>query len=129
MLKGIGKTVITVVAKEDKNYKAAQIKITLTVNPRKPDIYYIDPKSSGKARVYWNISEKSGGYQIRYSLKKNMKGAKIRKISGGNKDRVLLKGLKKGKTYYVQARAYKKADGKTYYSGWSGKKSVKIKKK
>ncbi len=67
------------------------------------------------------------GYEIRYSLKKNMKSAKKVTIKKAKTLKVTLKKLKK-KTYYVQARAYKTVDGKKYYSGWSGKKSVKIKK-
>ena len=39
-----------------------------------------------------------------------------------------IKKLKKKKTYYVRIRTYKKVSGKTYYSGWSSVKKVKIKK-
>ena len=67
------------------------------------------------------------GYEIRYSLKKNMKSAKKVTIKKAATLKATIKGLKK-KTYYVQARAYKTADGKKQYSGWSAKKSVKIKK-
>lgn len=67
------------------------------------------------------------GYEIRYSLKKNMKSSKKATIKKAKTLKVTLKKLKK-KTYYVQARAYKTVDGKKYYSGWSSKKSVKIKK-
>ena len=35
---------------------------------------------------------------------------------------------KGGKKYYVQVRTYKKAAGKTYYSGWSKAKTVRAKK-
>lgn len=38
-----------------------------------------------------------------------------------------VKKLKKGKTYRVRTRSYKKIDGKKYYSGWSKMKSVKVK--
>ena len=69
----------------------------------------------------------ANGYEIRYSLKKNMKSAKKVTIKKASTLKVTLKKLKK-KTYYVQARAYKTVDGKKYYSGWSSKKSVKIKK-
>jgi len=36
--------------------------------------------------------------------------------------------LKKGKTYYVKVRAYRKMNGKTYYGSYSSVKKVKIKK-
>ena len=70
----------------------------------------------------------ANGYEIRYSLKKNMKSAKKVTIKNAKTLKVTLKKLKKKKTYYVQARAYKTVDGKKHYSGWSSKKSVKIKK-
>ena len=38
-----------------------------------------------------------------------------------------LTGLKRGKTYYVRIRAWKKVGGTTYYSAWSGVKSAKVK--
>ena len=69
----------------------------------------------------------ANGYEIRYSLKKTMKSSKKVTIKNAKTLKVTLKKLKK-KTYYVQARAYKTVDGKKYYSGWSSKKSVKIKK-
>ena len=68
------------------------------------------------------------GYQIRYSLKKNMAGAKLRTVKGCAKGSVTVKKLKAKKTYYIQVRTYMKTGGKTYYSPWSAKKSVKTKK-
>ncbi|MEY8460047.1 fibronectin type III domain-containing protein [Eggerthellaceae bacterium 24-137] len=72
------------------------------------------------------------GYQVRYSLKKSMKGAKTKTVkatsSAGKKCTLKVSKLKGGKKYYVQVRTYKKAGGKTYYSGWSKAKAVKTKK-
>ena len=36
--------------------------------------------------------------------------------------------LKKGKTYYVRVRAYKKLSGKKIYGKWSKIKKIKIRK-
>ena len=36
--------------------------------------------------------------------------------------------LAKNKKYYVRVRTYKVVSGKTYYSSWSGAKTVTIKK-
>ncbi len=69
----------------------------------------------------------ASGYEIRYSLKKNMKAAKKVTLKKASALKATIKGLKK-KTYYVQARAYKTVDGKKTYSAWSSKKSVKVKK-
>ncbi|MDE6636189.1 MAG: hypothetical protein K2K09_06240, partial [Lachnospiraceae bacterium] len=49
------------------------------------------------------------GYVIRYSTKQNMKSAKKAKITNAKTIKKTIKGLKKGKTYYVQARSYVKS--------------------
>lgn len=66
----------------------------------------------------------TSGYQVRYSTKKNMKGAKNITISKTTKSAVTLSKLKVSKRYYLQIRTYKKVSGKKYYSTWS-KKYVK----
>ena len=88
-----------------------------------------------KAVVKW--AKKSGitGYQVRYSInknmKKNVKTVTINKQTTGN---ITVKKLEKKKTYYFQVRTFtkvkNKATGKTttVYGKWSGKKEVKIKK-
>ena len=84
--------------------------------------------SAGKVKLKWKKVSKVNGYQIRYATKSSMKSAKTKKISGAGKTGITLKGLKKGKKYYFQLRAYKKSGSKTYYSKWSGKVSKKVKK-
>ena len=97
--------------------------------------YYVKaPKTvAGKKSftVKWGKQSKANlkkfnGYQIRYSTKKSMakskmvkagKTAKLKKVSG-------LKGKTK---YFVQVRTYTKKSGKTFYSKWSAKKTVKTK--
>lgn len=80
--------------------------------------------------VKWKKTTGSG-YQIQYSTKKSMKKAKTVKAKGTKTVSKKIKGLKKGKKYYVRVRAYKtmkNKSGKTiyYYGGWSSKKAVKI---
>ena len=60
------------------------------------------------------------GYQVRYATNASMKNAVT--ISGS---KVSVANLKKGKTYYVQARAYKKGAKKTY-GAWSDKVKKKL---
>lgn len=67
------------------------------------------------------------GYVIRYSLKKSMTSAEKATIKDQAKLSRTISGLKAGKVYYVQVRAYKIVDGKKYYSKWSGKKKVTVK--
>ena len=69
-----------------------------------------------------NISD---GFEVQYSTKKNFASRKsVKKAS----NTVNIKKLKKGKTYYVRARVYKKYKGKIYYGKWSDKKKIKISK-
>ena len=64
-------------------------------------------------------------YQVQYSLKKNMKNAKLKKNI--KKNSLTLKKLKSNKKYYVRVRAYKEINGKTYIGKWSKVVSKTIK--
>jgi len=75
-------------------------------------------------RASWSKQDEADGYQIRYSTKKNMKKAKIKKV-GAAKEKVKIKKLKKRKTYYVQIRAFKTINGKNYYGKWSKKAKIR----
>lgn len=102
---------------------------TATVALKKPSIKKLKNVKGGKCKIY--IKKKiagADGYQIRYSRNKNMKSAKRSKLSKNSILSKTIKGLKKGKTYYVQVRSFKKVNGKLYYSDWSIKKSVRIRK-
>lgn len=67
------------------------------------------------------------GYQIRYSTKKSMKGAKTVTVKGAAKGAKTIKKLKSKTKYYVQVRSFAKVNGKMYTSSWSKKKAVKTK--
>ena len=111
------------------NKKAAKAKAVTT------KITSVKNVKEKKAVVKW--AKKSGitGYQVRYSInknmKKNVKTVTINKQTTGN---ITVKKLKKKETYYFQVRTFtkvkNKATGKTttVYGKWSGKKEVKIKK-
>jgi len=81
--------------------------------------------------VKWKKASGATGYQIQYSLKKNMKGAKTIKIAKNSTNSRTVKKLKGKKTYYVRVRTYRivKVNGKNkaYFGKWSAKKSVKTK--
>lgn len=78
-----------------------------------------------KAKVTVKKAASVTGYQIQYGTKKNFKGAKAVKTKATTK---YLTKLAKNKKYYVRVRTYKVVSGKTYYSSWSGAKTVTIKK-
>ncbi|MCC8168015.1 MAG: fibronectin type III domain-containing protein [Clostridiales bacterium] len=83
--------------------------------------------SSKKITVKWKKNSKASGYQIQYSTSKSFSSSKKVTVSGASKLSKKIGSLKKGKTYYVRVRAYKKtSSGTKYYSAWSSKKSVKI---
>lgn len=84
---------------------------------------------SGKKqmKINWKNQTQVNGYQIKYSVNKNMKKAVLKKLKGSNKKSVTIKKLKSKKTYYVQIRSYKTVNGKTVYGSWSTKNKARIK--
>ncbi len=90
----------------------------------KPTIKAVNLKGK-KIKVTIQKVKGADGYQICYGTSK--KFAKAKKKTAKKIVYTLTK-LKKGKTYYIKVRAYKKQKGKTYYSTYSKVKKVKIKK-
>lgn len=78
-----------------------------------------------KLKVTWKKLTNISGYQIQYATNKKFKKAKSKTIKSTS---VILKKLKKKKTYFVRVRAYKVVGGKKVYGKWSAGKKVKIKK-
>lgn len=75
----------------------------------------------------WKKKAKVDGYEIRYSLKKNMSKAKRVAVKKQSAQKKIVKKLKTRKKYYVQIRAYKKINGKKVCSAWSKKKAITVK--
>ncbi len=125
-VKGTGKATITVTAKATSTYSKCVKKITVYGVPKKPEMKKL---TAGKKKftVQWKKDKKADGYQVQYStdkkFKKNVKSVNVSKKS----TKATVKKLKKGKTYRVRVRSYKKINGKKYYSGWGKVKSVKVK--
>ncbi len=82
--------------------------------------------SKGKIKVTWAKDKKATSYQLYYSKKKNMKGAKKIEIKSGKTTSYTIKGLKKGK-YYVRVRAIRKVNGKKYVGEYAKRKPAKVK--
>ncbi len=124
-VKGTGKATITVTAKATSTYSNCVKKITVYGVPKKPEMKKL---TAGKKRftVQWKKDKKADGYQVQYStdkkFKKNVKSVNVSKKN----TKATVKKLKKGKTYRVRVRSYKKINGKKYYSGWGKVKSVKV---
>ena len=82
--------------------------------------------ASGKMSVVLKKISGADGYELVYSTDSKFKSAKKVSISSTTKT---LSKLKKGKTYYVKARAYKKdSNGTKIYGKYSSVKKIKIKK-
>ena len=90
-----------------------------------PVQYKPSSKASGKLTVRWKKAAGASGYQIQYAASRSMRGARTVSTSALTRT---LSGLKKGSTYYVRIRAYKKVSGKTYYGAWSSVKNAKVRK-
>ena len=106
----------------------AKSKTSIKIKFDKVKCKVIDPtikSSEYKSNVVSTSNAK--GYEVRYSIKKNMKKAKVVKLSE-KKNSTLVKKLKKNKKYYFQVRAYTlDSTGEKVYSSWSKKVSVKTK--
>lgn len=80
--------------------------------------------SSKKLAVTIKKISGAAGYQIKYATKKSMKSSKTVITTSTSKN---ISNLKKGTTYYVQVRAYKKdSKGNKIYGSWSKVKQLSI---
>ena len=64
--------------------------------------------------LIYSKAKNASGCRVEYSLKKNLKGAKAKTVTGRKKTKVTLKGLKKGQKYYVRVTPVRKRSGKLY---------------
>lgn len=101
---------------------------TKNTTVKKPVAVKIRRVTSGRkiAKIYWKKQSQINGYQLRYSLKKNMKKASVKNVSS-KKTSFVIKKLKTKKTYYVQIRSYKQVKGQKIYGTWSTKSKIKVK--
>lgn len=84
-------------------------------------------KKKGQLVIRWKKKQGIGGYEIQYGTQKTFKQAKTKKISGKGKTGIILKKLKRKRTYYVRMRSWKKVRGRCVYGAWSKLRKVKIK--
>ena len=127
-IRGVGTATIKVTVSAGKKYRKGSAGYTLKVNPKGTAIASITSKSRGFAVNLKKQTQKTTGYQIQYSEKKNFKNAKTVKITKNRTVKKTVSKLRGKKTYYVRVRTYTKVSGKTYYSSWSKAKTVKTKK-
>ena len=96
--------------------------------PAKPSITKVKitkPRSAKKPRkatVIWSKGQKY--YQLQLSRKSSFSTKKTWKTTLRKKT---VKGLKRGKTYYLRVRTGASVDGEMYWSAWSKTRKIKIK--
>ncbi len=128
-IKGCGTVVVTVKSAASTNYSAAKdVKVTITVKPKKATMSSPKSKKSGQLIVTWSKDTKVTGYEVYYSTKSNFKGVKAKKITSNKTTTKTYTGLSKGKKYYVKVRSYTTVGGKTVYGDYSAVKTVTVKK-
>lgn len=116
---------ITVKAAATTDYKAASKTVTVTVAPKKQSISLVN-KIKKQLTIKWKKNTKASGYQVVYSTNKKFTGKKtVRKAKTTTSYKI--KGLKKGKKYYVKVRSYKTVNGKRIYGAYSTAKKATIK--
>lgn len=140
--KRTGVATITATSKDNEEIKAYYPIIVLPKKMGKPHLSQISNVLGKKTlAVYWD-GNGSHGYQVQYSRKKSMKGARSCYISNNyNRNYCYISPYKKlsfyyyntVKTkvskgnYYVRIRGYVTYDGKKYYGAWGNKKKFRMK--
>ena len=108
------------------NKSGNQTSVTLS-KPGRPAIKSVKKKGKKAITVKWKKAIYGAtGYHIAISTKKN-KSFKIKKtVAKWYSLSTIIKGLKKGKTYYIKVRAYKKVNGVRVTGNYSKVKKIKL---
>lgn len=106
-------------------YKSSYSAVKTILRLSTPTITSASNTGAGKITVKWSKNPKATGYEIRYVTGTTTKTVNVTNASTVSK---VLSSLKKGSTYKITVRSYKKGTSTTYYSAWSAAKSVKVNK-
>lgn len=93
----------------------------------KTELDKLNNKKKKQIQITWKKQDGVTGYEVQYSLKKNMKDAQTKTVKGDAKTKLNVKKLKSGKKYFVRVRAYKTVGDMTVYGAYSSKQNVKVK--
>ena len=119
--KNVGKYKYTITFKNGYSGKKT---LYFTIKPKSTSITSLTKASKSFTAKWKKVSTQATGYQIRYSTKSSMSGAKTTTIKSYKTVSKKISSLSKKKKYYVQVRTYKTVSKVNYYSSWSGKKTV-----
>lgn len=123
--KNIGTNTVTVTF--GSGYKNYSKKLTYKIVPKGTSISKLSAGKKKFKATWKKQATQTSGYQLQYSLKKNMSSSKIATVTKNKTISKSVSGLKSKKTYFVRVRTYKTVNGTKYYSSWSKVKSVKVK--
>ena len=84
----------------------------------------VKTKGAKRIKIQFAAVSDADGYQILYGTSKSFAKAKKKIVY---KKSTIIPGLKRGKTYYVKVRAFKKQDGSRSYGAFSKAKKMKVK--
>jgi hypothetical protein len=121
----VGKATVKITLKG--NYSGT-ITRTFKINPKATSISALTATSKGFKVTWKKQAAQTTGYQIRYSTKSSMSGAKTVTVKKNSTTKAAVTKLTAKKKYYVQIRTYTKVNGVVYYSAWSKAKAVTTKK-
>ena len=93
---------------ETRNFESKNKKVK---KPGRVKIRYVYVQKK-KLVVSWKWKSNVAGFQLQYAQNKKFTKKKKTKSFGEYKSSATIKGLKKGKKYYVRVRAYRKKSGK-----------------
>lgn len=85
-------------------------------------------KKGKKVKLSWKKVKNATGYRILYATNKKFSKNKKTVVIAKNSATRVIKGLKKGTTYYVKVQAFRKQGTKYVYGKYSSVKKVKVKK-
>lgn len=103
-----------------------RVEKTFEINYDRPARVTLQAPTTGNShyvKVRWKKTD-CDGYQIRYSTSKTFKTYKTVYVKDGDAVSKTIKGLTKGKRYYVKVRAYNLYEGKRVYGSLSTWRSV-----
>ncbi len=106
-------------------YSPAERSVLIKVRPKATEIKWIIA-GSRKFTVGFLKRSSADGYQIKYSLRKDMSDETAVKVSGGDNHKKTVSGLKSGRTYYVRMRAFNYNQGQTWFGAWTEIVKVKV---
>ncbi len=118
----------TVLIRGAGDYKGSEATATFRIAPAGTSISSLKNNAKKTVTVKWKKGKAGSGYQIQYSLKKNMKSAKSVTVKGLKTTSAKISKLKKGKTYYFRIRVFTTVNGSKLYSEWSSVKKIKVSK-